>query len=232
MTRTSRLLYLYTMTRTSRLLYLYTMTRTSCLLYLYTHSDCRMTRTSCLLYLYTHSDCRMTRTSCLLYLYTHSDCRISFVDTFCCEIITFNLYCFIACTHVHLTDLGISLSTDSQRTLNGLWLVKIYPIDVLLCHDDELEGRRIAFIFYLASDWTTEDGGWWCMIDYSTYLLITVSWNVGCVIFFITNHINYRWCNHIYNCMLLLYIFKFANTCLQAPWICTVWMVSILVVWY
>lgn len=30
----------------------------------------------------------------------------------------------------------------------------------LLCHDDELEGRRIAFIFYLVPhDWTENDGG-------------------------------------------------------------------------
>lgn len=32
--------------------------------------------------------------------------------------------------------------------------------DVLLCHDDELEGRRIAYIFYLVPpDWTNNDGG-------------------------------------------------------------------------
>ena len=38
---------------------------------------------------------------------------------------------------------------------------RIYLIaDTLLCHDDELEGRRIAFIFYLVDeDWTGEDGG-------------------------------------------------------------------------
>ena len=35
----------------------------------------------------------------------------------------------------------------------------IIIIDVLLCHDDELEGRRIAFIFYLVPEWTKEDGG-------------------------------------------------------------------------
>jgi Rps23 Pro-64 3,4-dihydroxylase Tpa1-like proline 4-hydroxylase len=30
----------------------------------------------------------------------------------------------------------------------------------LLCHDDELEGRRIAFILYLVpKDWSLEDGG-------------------------------------------------------------------------
>lgn len=31
--------------------------------------------------------------------------------------------------------------------------------DVLLCHDDELEGRRIAFILYLTPGWMLEDGG-------------------------------------------------------------------------
>ncbi len=32
--------------------------------------------------------------------------------------------------------------------------------DYLLCHDDELEGRRIAFILYLVpGDWGQEDGG-------------------------------------------------------------------------
>ncbi|XP_078354565.1 prolyl 3-hydroxylase OGFOD1-like isoform X2 [Oculina patagonica] len=32
--------------------------------------------------------------------------------------------------------------------------------DVLLCHDDELEGRRIAYIFYLVPpDWEDKDGG-------------------------------------------------------------------------
>ncbi|XP_039258613.2 prolyl 3-hydroxylase OGFOD1-like [Styela clava] len=31
--------------------------------------------------------------------------------------------------------------------------------DVLLCHDDELEDRRIAYIFYLTDDWSEKDGG-------------------------------------------------------------------------
>lgn len=31
--------------------------------------------------------------------------------------------------------------------------------DVLLCHDDELEGRRIAFILYLVPPWAKSDGG-------------------------------------------------------------------------
>ncbi|XP_014670402.1 PREDICTED: prolyl 3-hydroxylase OGFOD1-like isoform X2 [Priapulus caudatus] len=31
--------------------------------------------------------------------------------------------------------------------------------DVLLCHDDKLEGRRIAYILYLVPPWTEADGG-------------------------------------------------------------------------
>lgn len=32
-------------------------------------------------------------------------------------------------------------------------------LDFLLCHDDELESRRIAFILYLSKDWKREYGG-------------------------------------------------------------------------
>ena len=35
-----------------------------------------------------------------------------------------------------------------------------YIADTLLCHDDELEERHIAYIFYLVPDsWGREDGG-------------------------------------------------------------------------
>ncbi|NXJ12702.1 OGFD1 hydroxylase, partial [Odontophorus gujanensis] len=37
--------------------------------------------------------------------------------------------------------------------------VKYESTDVLLCHDDELEGRRIAFILYLVPPWEKSDGG-------------------------------------------------------------------------
>ena len=36
----------------------------------------------------------------------------------------------------------------------------IYYLDILLCHDDELDDRRIAFIYYLVPEnWTEQDGG-------------------------------------------------------------------------
>uniref|UniRef100_A0A3B3ZEL1 Prolyl 3-hydroxylase OGFOD1 n=1 Tax=Periophthalmus magnuspinnatus TaxID=409849 RepID=A0A3B3ZEL1_9GOBI len=34
-----------------------------------------------------------------------------------------------------------------------------YEYTVLLCHDDELEGRRVAFILYLVPQWDSSDGG-------------------------------------------------------------------------
>ncbi|XP_075432994.1 prolyl 3-hydroxylase OGFOD1 [Ascaphus truei] len=37
--------------------------------------------------------------------------------------------------------------------------------DTLLCHDDELEGRRFAFIFYLVPEWAATDGGSLDMYD-------------------------------------------------------------------
>ena len=31
--------------------------------------------------------------------------------------------------------------------------------DCLLCHDDQLEERCIAYVYYLTSDWSINDGG-------------------------------------------------------------------------
>lgn len=33
------------------------------------------------------------------------------------------------------------------------------PSDYLLCHDDQLEARRFAYIYYLSPDWEEKDGG-------------------------------------------------------------------------
>lgn len=32
-------------------------------------------------------------------------------------------------------------------------------LDILLCHDDMLEGRKIAYILYLVPNWKKDDGG-------------------------------------------------------------------------
>jgi len=41
----------------------------------------------------------------------------------------------------------------------GLFIVFLRFPDCLLCHDDELEGRCLAYVYYLTPDWTAEDGG-------------------------------------------------------------------------
>lgn len=50
---------------------------------------------------------------------------------------------------------GIELSDKVDISASKYW-----SGHQLLCHDDELEGRRIAFIFYMVpKDWSEEDGG-------------------------------------------------------------------------
>ncbi|XP_070562751.1 prolyl 3-hydroxylase OGFOD1-like [Ptychodera flava] len=49
---------------------------------------------------------------------------------------------------------GIQLSDKVDMTC-----AKYDYTDVLLCHDDELEDRRIAFILYLVPPWSKDDGG-------------------------------------------------------------------------
>jgi len=51
------------------------------------------------------------------------------------------------------------LDTPLKETVD-MSSAKFESTDVLLCHDDELEGRRIAFIYYLVPDeWGEADGG-------------------------------------------------------------------------
>jgi len=37
--------------------------------------------------------------------------------------------------------------------------VALCCVDILLCHDDELDTRRVAFALYLTPSWSKEDGG-------------------------------------------------------------------------
>lgn len=49
---------------------------------------------------------------------------------------------------------GITLTSQVDLTCS-----KYDYTDVLLCHDDELDTRRFAFVLYLVQPWTVEDGG-------------------------------------------------------------------------
>ncbi|XP_065123640.1 prolyl 3-hydroxylase OGFOD1 [Paramisgurnus dabryanus] len=50
------------------------------------------------------------------------------------------------------------LQVDLEETVD-ISCAKYEHTDVLLCHDDELEGRRVAFILYLVPPWEAKDGG-------------------------------------------------------------------------
>ncbi|KAM6979800.1 prolyl 3-hydroxylase OGFOD1 [Aplochiton taeniatus] len=54
--------------------------------------------------------------------------------------------------------LGEVLGLELESTID-ISCAKYQCTDVLLCHDDELEGRRVAFILYLVPPWHTGDGG-------------------------------------------------------------------------
>ncbi|XP_014835935.1 PREDICTED: prolyl 3-hydroxylase OGFOD1 [Poecilia mexicana] len=54
--------------------------------------------------------------------------------------------------------LGDVLGVELEPTVD-ISCAKYEYTDVLLCHDDELEGRRAAFILYLVPPWQSSDGG-------------------------------------------------------------------------
>jgi Rps23 Pro-64 3,4-dihydroxylase Tpa1-like proline 4-hydroxylase len=58
-----------------------------------------------------------------------------------------------------------------QLTNSWCFTIIVSFVDTLLCHDDDLEERRIAFIYYLTPDgddgWTAEDGGQLDLFDCS-----------------------------------------------------------------
>uniref|UniRef100_A0A8C8FJR3 Prolyl 4-hydroxylase alpha subunit domain-containing protein n=1 Tax=Oncorhynchus tshawytscha TaxID=74940 RepID=A0A8C8FJR3_ONCTS len=70
----------------------------------------------------------------------------------------------------HITGLRAALFGLFRSWLGEVLGIELEPIvdvscakyqytDVLLCHDDELEGRRVAFILYLVPPWESSDGG-------------------------------------------------------------------------
>ncbi|XP_030620927.1 prolyl 3-hydroxylase OGFOD1 [Chanos chanos] len=73
-------------------------------------------------------------------------------------------------TDHHITELRSVLFGQFRSWLSEVLEVELEPTvdiscakyehtDVLLCHDDELEGRRVAFILYLVPPWEEKDGG-------------------------------------------------------------------------
>ncbi|NXU54084.1 OGFD1 hydroxylase, partial [Turnix velox] len=73
-------------------------------------------------------------------------------------------------TEPHVAALRRALCEEFRAWLSAVTQIELEPTvdiscakyeytDVLLCHDDELEGRRIAFILYLVPPWEKSDGG-------------------------------------------------------------------------
>ncbi|XP_029354031.1 prolyl 3-hydroxylase OGFOD1 isoform X3 [Echeneis naucrates] len=73
-------------------------------------------------------------------------------------------------TDPHITGLRAALFGRFRSWLSDVLDVELDPTvdiscaryehtDILLCHDDELEGRRVAFILYLVPPWQSSDGG-------------------------------------------------------------------------
>lgn len=60
------------------------------------------------------------------------------------------------------TDLVSWMKRNTNVELNenvSMSSARYYDTDHLLCHDDNMDDRRIAYIFYLTNDWSEEDGG-------------------------------------------------------------------------
>ncbi|KOC66491.1 2-oxoglutarate and iron-dependent oxygenase domain-containing protein 1 [Habropoda laboriosa] len=60
------------------------------------------------------------------------------------------------------TDLATWMQRNTKIELNKKISMSsscYYDTDYLLCHDDNMGDRRIAFILYLSKNWTTKDGG-------------------------------------------------------------------------
>ena len=60
------------------------------------------------------------------------------------------------------TDLALWIERNTKIELNKTITMSsscYYDTDYLLCHDDDMDDRRIAFILYLSKNWTREDGG-------------------------------------------------------------------------
>lgn len=59
-------------------------------------------------------------------------------------------------------DLALWMERNTNIKLNktiSMSSARYYETDYLLCHDDDMGDRRIAYILYLSKGWTEEDGG-------------------------------------------------------------------------
>ena len=84
-------------------------------------------------------------------LYFSKNKKIKEFHKACCNWEFFN---FIS----HMTGVKFKGTLDMAGTLYE-------SADYLLCHDDELEGRKIAYVLYLSEEFGPKDGGAFCLFD-------------------------------------------------------------------
>ncbi|XP_068022691.1 prolyl 3-hydroxylase OGFOD1 isoform X2 [Melanerpes formicivorus] len=121
----------------------------------------------------------------------------------------------------HIAALRHALCEEFRAWLSAVTQIELEPTldiscakyeytDVLLCHDDELEGRRIAFILYLVPAWEKSDGGTLDLYSTDEHLepeqiikSLVPSWNT--LVFFEVSPVSfhqheilYEWINQVY----------------------------------
>ncbi|XP_061737449.1 prolyl 3-hydroxylase OGFOD1 [Nerophis ophidion] len=132
---------------------------------------------------YTHGDLELDRQPFRHCVIKNFICGENFLKNLQRELLTLNfhtksndLYKFKQSddlrkrTEPHISGIRSALFGQFRLWLEEVLGVKLEPTvdiscakyeytDVLLCHDDELEGRRVAFILYLVPQWQSSDGG-------------------------------------------------------------------------
>lgn len=78
------------------------------------------------------------------------------------DLVNFGSDCLVTLHHTFSTEMVAWMERVTNIELNSTISMTsscYYDGDYLLCHDDNMGDRRIAFVLYLTRDWTKEDGG-------------------------------------------------------------------------
>ena len=68
-------------------------------------------------------------------------------------------------THLDISVVCVRLTSSHSYICQQPNALVAIVADTLLCHDDELDTRRIAFVLYLVPPWQADDGGSLDMFD-------------------------------------------------------------------
>ncbi|NWR34656.1 OGFD1 hydroxylase, partial [Tachuris rubrigastra] len=122
----------------------------------------------------------------------------------------------------HIAALRNALCEEFRPWLSAVTQIELEPTidiscakyeytDVLLCHDDELEGRRIAFILYLVPPWEGSDGGTLDLYSTDEHFQpqqitksLVPSWNT--LVFFEVSPVSFHQARSLTCCLALLQV--------------------------